>query len=53
MINNYIKIRFMDSFKFMSNSLSSLVNNLAEGLQIINAQIVRLVLNTYQPKMKY
>ena len=30
------KIKFIDSFRFMSNSLSSLVDNLSEGLHIDN-----------------
>ena len=45
-VNISDKIKFIDSFRFMSNSLSSLVDNLSEGLQInvINAQTVNLVL---------
>ena len=38
------KVKFIDSFRFMSRSLSSLVDNLSEGLHMINAQIVNLVL---------
>ena len=38
------KIKFIDSYRFMSTSLSNLVNNLSEGLIMISAQIVNLVL---------
>ena len=31
-VNISCKIKFIDSFRFMSSSLSSLVNNLSEGL---------------------
>ena len=31
-VNISYKIKFIDSFRFMSSSLSSLVNNLSEGL---------------------
>ena len=50
------KIKFIDSFGFMSSSLSSLVVLLIillKDFTIINAQIASLVLSTYQWKMNY
>ena len=45
------KIKFTDSFKFMSSSLSNLVDNLTEGLSNINQKIVNRVLKMYQIKL--
>ena len=45
------KIKFIDSFRFISGSLSNLVDNLSEELIVINAQTVNLVLTTCQSKM--
>ena len=41
------KLKFIDSFRFMSNLLSSLVDNLSEGLHNKNVEIVILVLSIY------
>ena len=38
------RIKFIDSFGFMSSSLSNLVDNLSEGLHNGKSQIVNLVL---------
>ena len=38
------KIKFIDSYRFMSSSLSKLVDNLSEGIHNINALIVNLML---------
>ena len=38
------KIKFIDSYRFMSSSLSKLVDNLSEGIHNINALIVNLIL---------
>ena len=46
------KIRFIDSIKSMSSSLSNLVSNLAD-FTVMNAQIVSLVLSTIQPEINY
>ena len=40
------KIKFTESFRFMSSSLSKLVDNLSEGILIINVLIVNLILIT-------
>ena len=45
------KKKFTDSFKFMSSSLSNLVDNLTEGLSNINQKIVNRVLKMYQIKL--
>ena len=37
------KIKFIDNFRFMSSSLSKLVDNLSEGFIIINVLIVNLI----------
>ena len=37
------KIKFIDSFIFMSSSLSSLVDNLSEGFTAINAHIEHFI----------
>ena len=38
------KIKFIDSYIFMASSLSKLVDNLSEGIHIINVLIVVLIL---------
>ena len=45
------KIRFIDSIRFMSSSLSDLADILSEGLY--NDKHTRLLCNAYQPKMNY
>ena len=45
------KIKFIYSFRFISGSLSNLVDNLSEELIVINAQTANLVLTTCQSKM--
>ena len=48
------KLRFIDSFRFMSSSLSSLVDNLKPLLKDVitkNVKNISLVLSTYQLKM--
>ena len=47
------KLKFIDSFRFMLTSLSSLVNNLSDGhydIIMINKLILGLALDTYQLK---
>ena len=38
------KIKFIDTYRFMASSLSKLVDNLSEGITIINVLIVVLIL---------
>ena len=45
------KIQFIDTFRFMSSSLSSLVDNFSEGLYNDKCTDLSLILNTYQPKI--
>ena len=45
------KIKFIDSFRFMSSSISTLVDNLYEGFIIISVQIVSFALIIYQLKI--
>ena len=45
------KIQFIDTFRFMSSSLSSFVDNLSEGLYNDKCTDLSLILNTYQPKI--
>ena len=45
------KIKFIDSFRFMSSSISTLVDNLSEGFIIISVQIVSFALIIYQLKI--
>ena len=47
------KTKFIDSFRFVSRSLSNLLDIFLKDSTIINVQIVSLVFNTYQPKMNY
>ena len=46
------KIKLIDSFRFMSSSLSKLVDNLSEEIIIINVLIVNLILIILKRKMK-
>ena len=45
------KAKFIDSYRFMSTSLSNLVDNLSEDFIVISAQIVNLVSIILQLKM--
>ena len=45
------KLKFIDSFKFMSSSLLSLVDNYLKGFIIVNVKNVSLVLSTCQSKI--
>ena len=45
------KIKFIDSFRFMSSSISTLVDNSSEGFIIISVQIVSLAFIIFQLKI--
>ena len=47
------KMKFIDSVRFMPSLLSSLADNLSEGLITINSNIVSLILNTYYSRINY
>ena len=43
------KLKFIDSYRFMQNSLSSLVDNLSEiGKKISQETLIKIFFNTYQ-----
>ena len=46
------KIKFIDSYRFMASSFAKLVDNLSEGIHIINILIVVLILIILKLKMK-
>ena len=44
------KIKFIDSARLMTTSLSNLVDSLVNGIQKINAEIVIIFLNMKMPR---